>query len=250
MGVEIQSVGITKRVSAFLLDFILLFTLAVGGGWLISVITGLEGYNETFQAAYEQYETQYGVSFDITELDYNAMTVQEQENWTAAYNALMSDESAVKAYNMVNNLTLLVITGGLLVSYLILEFAVPLLLKNGQTVGKKVFAMALIRKDGVKVSPVQLFVRTVLGKFAVGTMLPLYVVLLWGQLGLIGTVVLGGLLLAQIVLLMLGDRMLIHDRMALTVVVDMNLQRIFESGDELMEYTKRIHAEQAERAEY
>ncbi len=250
MGVSIQRASITRRLTAAFLDLILLFTLAVGFGWLLAKITGLAGHSDTLQAAYDQYEAEYGISFDIDQSTYDAMNPEEKANWDGAYQALISDGEAMRAYNLLNNLMLLVLTGGVTLSYLVLEFGVPLILKNGQTVGKKVFAMAVMRKDGVKVNGVQLFIRSILGKCTVGTMLPIYIVALWSQLGIIGTIVLAALGLGQVILLFIGDHALIQDRMANTVVVDMNSQRIFESEEALVEYTRQRHAEEAERAEY
>ena len=42
----------------------------------------------------------------------------------------------------------------------------------------------------------------------------------------------------------------LHDLMAGTVVVDIASQRIFASTEELVEYTKRIHADRAARQDY
>ena len=59
-----------------------------------------------------------------------------------------------------------------LIAFLLLEFAVPLMLKNGQTLGKKIFGVAVVRVDGVKVSPVMVFARGILGKCTIGTLAP------------------------------------------------------------------------------
>ena len=42
----------------------------------------------------------------------------------------------------------------------------------------------------------------------------------------------------------------IHDQMAATVAVDLASQRIFDSPEALMEYKKRVHAEQAQKETY
>ena len=99
------------------------------------------------------------------------------------------------------NLSVLITTLSLLVSMMILEFVVPLLLKNGQTIGKKAFGIGLVRSDCVKVSTLQLFVRALFGKYTVGTMIPVYIALMvfWGILNFSGTVMLFGLALAQLI---------------------------------------------------
>ena len=135
----------------------------------------------------------------------------------------------------------------------ILMFAVPLLLGNGQTVGKKVFSLGLIRKDGVRLNTMQLFARTLLGKFTIETMIPVYLVLMmfWGIMDMTGTAVICALALAQLLCYGLTrTNGLIHDLLAGTAVVDISSQQIFGSEEELIEYKKRIHAEQAEKQDY
>ena len=55
---------------------------------------------------------------------------------------------------------------------------VPLKLGNGQTIGKKVFGIGVMRVDGVQLTTIQLFIRTILGKFTLETMIPVYIVLM------------------------------------------------------------------------
>ena len=90
-----------------------------------------------------------------------------------------------------------------LVAFLLLEFLIPLLLGNGQTVGKKVFGVAVMREDSVKLSPVLLFIRAILGKYTIETMVPVLIILMiyWSVLGFFGTVILFGMLILQLVLL-------------------------------------------------
>lgn len=253
MGIELQRASMWKRISAWLLDIILLSILAVGAGALLSWILGYNSYNTALDAGFARYEAQYGVVFDITAEEYAAMTDAERENYDTAYNIMIQDPEVLRNYNMVLNLTMVITTLGILIAYLVLEFAVPLLLGDGQTLGKKVFAIGLVRNDGVKMNTMQLFVRTVLGKFTVGTMIPVYVVvmLFFNIVGLPGTLLLAALLLTQIILLSVTrNHTAIQDMLAGTVVVDISSQRIFRTTEELIEYTKRIHAERAERQPY
>lgn len=253
MGIELQKASMWKRISAWLLDIILLSIVAVGAGLLLSWMLGYNSCNEALDAGYAKYETQYGVTFDITAETYNAMTAEERQNYDAAYSAMIADDEVIRVYNLVLNLTLVITTLAILLAYLILEFAVPLLFGNGQTLGKKVFALCLVRNDGVKMNTMQLFVRTVLGKFTIGTMIPVYVVIMlfFNIVGLPGTLLLGALLLTQIILLSVTrNRTAIHDLLAGTVEVDISSQRIFRSTEDLIEYTKRIHAERAARKPY
>ena len=253
MTCDIQKAGLWKRVAAGILDGILLAILAVGVAFLLGAFLGYDGYNTTLNESYAHYESEYGISFQITGEEYQALSPQDKEIYDAAYNALIQDEVAMKAYNMVLNLSLLITTVGILGACLLLEFAVPLLLGNGQTVGKKAFGLGVIRIDGVRATPVQMFIRTVLGKFTIETMIPVYVVLMifFNVTGLGGTLLLGGLLVAQILIMAFNaNNALIHDLLAGTVVVDVASQMIFRDTQDLIDYKKKLSREQADRQSY
>ena len=250
---DIQKAGLWKRVAAGMLDGILLAILSVGIAFLLGEIFGYDGYNTTLKESYAYYEAQYGVTFQITGEEYTALQPQEKEAFDQAYEALIQDETAMKAYNMVLSLSLLIITGGILVTCLALEFAVPLLLGNGQTVGKKVFGLGVVRIDGVRITPLQLFARTVLGKFTIETMIPVYVVLMifFNTTSLFGTLLLGALLVAQVLIMALtANNSLIHDLLAGTVVVDVASQMIFRDTQDLIDYKKKLSREQSNRQTY
>lgn len=253
MGVDLQKASMWKRISAFLFDGILLSILAVAFAWLLSLALNYDAHNDRLQQYYDDYESRYGVTFEITAEEYEALSSQDRSNYDTAYQALTQDDQVLYLYNLVVNLTLIITTVGILLGYLVLEFGIPLALGNGQTLGKKIFAIALMRTDGVKMNPMQLFVRTVLGKFTIETMIPVYVLIMlfFNTVGLGGTLLLGALLLAQIILMAVTrTHAAIHDLLAGTVAVDIASQRIFRSTDELIEYTKRIAAEEAARKPY
>lgn len=253
MAVDLQKAGIWKRIAAWMLDAILLVVLAVGMGALVALLLGYDAHSQALTDAYARYETEYGVVLNISQQEYLELTEQQRQQYDTAYNALIADEAVVYAYNMVINQTLLMISLGLLLSTLILEFVIPLWLGNGQTVGKKIFALGVIRTDGVRLTALQLFVRTLLGKFTIEIMLPVYLAIMafFGIMGLPGTLVLAFLVLAQVILLAAtANHAVIHDLLAGTVVVDIASQQIFKSTDDLIAYTKRIHAEQAARQDY
>ena len=250
---DIQKAGLWKRIAAGVLDGILLSILAVGVAFLLGAFLGYDGYNTTLNESYAYYEEQYGISFQITGEEYQALPPQDQAVYDEAYDALIQDEEAMKAYNMVLNLSLLITTVGILGACLVLEFGLPLIFGNGQTVGKKVFGLGVVRVDGVRTTPVQLFVRTVLGKFTIETMIPVYVVLMifFNVTGLGGTLLLGALLVAQILIMALtANNSLIHDLLAGTVVVDVASQMIFRDTQDLINYKTKLSREQANRQNY
>lgn len=253
MVYDLQKASMWKRIAAWMFDGILTATLAVGFGLLLSFLLGYDAHNETMEASMSDYETRYGVVFDITQDAYLAMSDGQRQNYEDAYAALTADPEFLYAYNMSLNLTLVITTVSILLAMILWEFAVPLRFGNGQTLGKKIFGLGLVRTDGVKVNNLQLFTRMLLGKFTIGIMLPVYLVilLLFGSIGLTGTVVLLGLAAAQLLCAILTKtNAFIHDLMAGTAVVDISSQMIFRSTEDLIEYRKQVAAERAARQTY
>lgn len=250
---DLQKASLWKRIAAGIFDFILITVLATGCAWLLSSVLDYDSYDATLQQAYDRYENEYQTTFNITRQTYEALSPAEKAAYDTAYAALIADEAAMYAYNMVVNLMLIITTGAILLAMLLLEFVLPLFLGNGQTLGKKIFGICLMRTDGVKMNNLQLFTRTILGKFAVETMIPVYMIfmLFWNMLDLFGIILVTVLLIVQCVsILVTRTNSLLHDLMAGTVAVDISSQMIFRSTEELVAYQKEIAAEQAKRQSY
>ena len=250
---DLQKAGMWKRISAFLFDNILLLVAIVGIAALLSTMLGYDKYSDTLNAAYEKYETQYGITFNTTQEQYNAMTEAEKANYDAAYDALTADEEAMYAYSMMVNLMLVILSGAILLAMFIFEFAVPMLFGNGQTLGKKIFGIAIMRTDGVKVSGPLMFIRTILGKFTIETMIPVIILFMMflGTIGIIGPFIFIVLLVLQCIMLVMSKSgRLIHDYLAKTVAVDMSSQMIFDTVEEMLEYKKSVAAEKAAKQDY
>ena len=254
MNYDMQKASVTKRISAFLFDGILTGIIIVAVAWLLSVVLNYDGYSQNLSKAYETYEKQYGINFEISQDEYAALTQEKQADYDAAYAALVADTEAMKNYNMVINLTLLMITGGFFAGIVLIEFVLPLIFGNGQTLGKKIFGIALVRQDGVKLNHMQLFARTILGKFTIETMIPVHILILIyfdPNMYKIGLIIVGILLIAQAVsLLVTRNNCALHDLIAGTVAVDMASQMIFSTTDDLIEYQKKVAAEKATRQPY
>lgn len=248
MNNDLQKAGLLKRFSAYLIDMMALICLMTAVALCLSAVLGYESYSEQMEAIYEKYE-KMGL-IEITE----EMTEEQIAAYNAAVEAFNKDEEARYVYGKIIDLSLIIVSVSVLVSYLVLEFAVPLLLKNGQTLGKKVFGIALMRLDGVQVTPFMMFVRTVLGKCVVETMIPvllLIMLILGADIGFVGLLVIGLILLVQVILLLATrTHSALHDMLACTVAVDMGSQLIFASAEDRVEYLKRISAEHAAKAEY
>ncbi len=271
---ELKRIGIVKRASAWLLDAILLAVLTTGFMFCISLIAGFDAQQQLateYYTAWEDFRKDhiadvaefYGFTYEESEEGYtvtkdgaaaeigdvikaladsegkDAETAQAYE----AYLALPPVSQVNLQYEYVYNLLFMMVSVGLLLSYLILEFIVPLALKNGQTVGKKIFGICLVRPDCVKVTGVPLFARTILGKFAIETMFPVLLVFLFffGGLGLLAIILFAGIVLLNVILfLATKNKTPIHDVIAGTVAADMKLQKMYASEEERDEHRAEL----------
>ena len=249
---DLQKPNMWKRIAAALLDFFLLILVASGVIILLMAVFNMNGYSEGFQSRCDEFEQIYGTDFDMSGEDYSALDEAGKKAYDDATAALSADGEANYYFSMIMNLTLLSVTLGFFIAYLVTEFIMPLILKNGQSIGKKAFGIAVMREDGVKISAVQLFARTVLGKFTIETMVPVFILIMlyFDLMGIVGIAVLAGIAILQLVLLIVNKtRTPIHDLLAHTVTVDLHSQMIFDTPEELLEYKQARHAEMVERSE-
>lgn len=250
---DLQKADLWKRVSAGLFDFIILGIVAVAIAWCASQITGYDTYMNGLNACYERYEKEYGIDLDIigTE-DYYKLPDSEKAKYEAADKAFQVDKEVIYYHNMTTNLMLVIIVISVLIAYLLIEFVVPLIFKNGQTLGKKIFGIAVMRYDCVKVTPLIMFVRSILGKCTIEALAPILVIILFfTDGGIFPLLFLAAMVIAQIAFLFVTrERTLIHDILAHTAVVDFASQMIFETPEKLMEYKNKLQAEKAAKAPY
>ena len=248
MAVSLQRAGMWKRISAFLFDAILLGILAVLFAFLFSSILGYDRYVDTLNRAYETYGEKYGVDFQTSLSQYDSMTEEERQQLEEAYRAVGQDEEAAYAYQMTIRLTILMVSLGILLACLIWEVLIPALLKDGQTVGKKIFNLGVMRSDGVRLGGVQLFARSILGKYTVEIMIPVLVVMMlyFSSVGLPGTLLILGLALVNgCLFLFTYAHTPIHDLLAGTVTVDLPSQQIFDTREDMIAFKEKLAAEKA-----
>ena len=250
--VDLQKASLGKRIIAAIFDGILLSIIAVGLAAVLSSALGYDGYMNTVNDARTRYEKQYGIEFQITAEQYNELSDAEKQNYNDGLEAINSDKDVRYAYDMLINLTMVILTFSVLAGVLIIEFFVPKLFGNGQTLGKKIFGIGVMHVEGIEVTSVQLFARAVLGKFAFELMIPLSMILMifFGLIGVVGGGILIMLAIAEIICLAMSKNgSLLHDVIAKTVTVDIASQRIFKSREALIEFVKAQHAEKAARSD-
>ena len=269
---DVQKASVLKRVSAFLLDIILIAVLAVGFMALLSVICKYDQHYNTYTTIFtqtateinEKYKEKYGVDFNVTEKEYNELTDEQkaiidehkEEANKDFSDTLKANPEFVKEASLVPALSMMITSIGIFLSMLILEFIIPICFKNGQTIGKKVFGIAVMHTNGVRVRPFSMFVRSILGMYVFEIMVPVLIgiMMIFGTLNMIvGICVLVALCILQLVVFIVTrntSRSFLHDLIAKTVTVDLASQMIFDNEEELLEFKKAEQNALAERNNY
>lgn len=250
---DIQKASMWKRISAALLDLVIFIVVMEALILLFSAALGFNAYLERMDALEEKHLAEHGIEAELTQSEYDKLSEAEQETYRnkveAANKAYQYDPEVIEVYGKIVSISWMMVTFPVLIAFLILELVVPLLFKNGQTFGKKVFKIAVMRIDGIRVTPFMTFTRGILGKCTFGTLVPVYLVMMviFGMLGSVGVIACGALVIAQIILFFFTKyHTPIHDKLAITIAVDMSTQMIFDSHEEREAYFKRLSAENAD----
>lgn len=250
---DLQKANVWKRISSFILDMILVTIMIAGFAFLTSKIVRYDEKNQELNNYYAQYEEQYGVSFSLTGEEFSQLSEEELAKYREAYDAFNANEEAMEAYSIVINLTLIITIVAIFLSFFALEFIVPLILKNGQTAGKKLFGLAVVKNNSVQINSIILFVRNVLGKCVLETMVPVFFGLLiyFANFGILGTIIIVVMLLVQIILFVSTRfHSTIHDFLSYTTVVDFESTMIFTSEEAMIEYKKQSHQQKVLKTNY
>ena len=259
MAVSIQKADVWKRISAYMLDIIIVFTIAVSAMIFFASFsdyqTHLDTLNKETIRYQQQFESETGIKLDITQEEYDKLSDPQKDLYNKTYeefNKELAKSVEVKnAYKEIISVFAVCGSLGLLVGYIATYFIVPLLLKNGQTLGKKCFGLAVVRTNCVKITNPVLFIRCFVGQYAIETMFSCYLVVmtLLGQLGIVGPITFIAFIILQLgVTIKSPTNSCIHDLLSDAIVVDMASQVIFDSYDELMEY-ERLESPQSESVE-
>ena len=243
---SLNKASLLKRIAAFIIDIILVIIIATGVGTLVSKVVDYDSHYAKLEEKYIEHGMYIpNPEYKEGEPEYIACEIQFTEKGEvvsndpcyAAMNSFAKDEEAVRYSDLCDTLVLMILSVSCLIGVVIIDFVIPLLFKNGQTLGKKIMHIGLIGNDGIKIRPWMLFARTIIGRFAIETMVPLYCVLfLFVNItgGLVGILVL--IILAIIELACLGftkNHCAIHDIAGGTVVIDIDSQFIPKNRVEL-----------------
>ena len=246
MSVTLQKASFWKRISAYLFDFIIAIMLTLAFATGINVASGYDKKAEKLDNYYSYYEEIYGIDFDISEEEYEKLSAEEKANYDQANEALNNDSGFQDAHQDIFYLTMLMFGGGNFLAILLWYFVIPLFFGYGRTLGKKIFGIAVVRSNCVKVSNPVLFIRAIVGLYAIETMMPLaLLIMIWfDMMGIVGLITIGLLLILQIAMLIVTQtNSSIHDLLTDTVVVDYASQQIFDTEEDLIAFKEKEHEE-------
>lgn len=123
------------------------------------------------------------------------------------------------------NLQIQVFIVALIVVLILLHLLLPLILRNGQTLGKKVFSIGLATKDGYRIKYWQHLVRFLV--FSIETLFGFYTVLV-------------GYLIPYTFIVFSKNNRAPHDFVAQTMIVDLKTSLIFSDKEEADAYDRKI----------
>ena len=249
MAFSIQKASFWKRLSAWMVDTVLVILLSMTFSLPVLQILNFDTYGQQMTSIQNEYkqqiETQFELDLDIEKSEYENLPEHVKTQYDQATQALNDALGKDETYTKLRaDRVSLVVTDAcivLFISILLAHFVLPLLLKNGQTLGKKVFGLATVRTNGVKVSPTSLFIRSLVGLYAIETMAVAFFLLIY-PVGVIAAILVQVLQIG--VMIKTPTNSSIHDLLADTVVVDFASQRIFETQEEREEYLAKLAQEE------
>ena len=254
MRFELQRADFWKRISALMFDIMMLLIVAVIAAVAMSAAFKYDKHVEVVERVEQEYVEKYGIIQDISEEEFAALSKEEKDVYYACDAERQRDPRLIASYNMLSSLKFVIPSMSILIAYALLELGVPILFKNGQTLGKKAFGLGVVHTNGVRIRGQAHFIRSIIGKCLIEALVPFYffMMIIHGRLGpLLGVVMILLIFILEIfTVATTRTRSAIHDLIADTAVVDLASQMVFEDFDALVAYKAKIHEEMANKQEY
>lgn len=238
-----KSPSFTRRIAAFILDFISVLIVAIGVGYLTATFIGYDKTQKALDAKYVEYQIkEYN--------DEGKLIISEASDEILAirWNQFEQDEEACRLWDEMVDKTLPIPIVGITMALLIFELIVPLCLKNGRTIGMYVFKISLITKEDIQVKFKNIFIRFLFGKLLVNAILPIlcFLMFYFNRANFIIVCILMTILLSNLFLLISSKRHItVPDYFGSVFPCDTEGQFFFETIDEL----NHAKCEEAKRLE-
>ncbi len=226
------------RIAAFVLDFILFLVLLTGVLFLLMKIFNFDYYYNILDDEYKRIG--YKI-YDEASKSYHYIS-ENAPNFNEVIEKYKNSE-IIKEYSYkVNRLVLNVPIISIFISMLVFELIIPLIFRNGQTIGMKCFHIALLSKSNIKIKPIQVFIRFLFGKTILMAIIP-YMCLFYSLFnatgGLFGTIIIALIYIINIVLLFKGNHASLSDVIASVYPVDSQQTIFYDNEEELKNALQR-----------
>ena len=149
MSLSLQKASFLKRISAYILDFILVLMLTTGAALAVSAIVNYDACFDAYQTRRESFyvkiEEKYEIDHRLSTEEYEALSAEDR----AAYNAtqkialseldelLQADQEFMALQSKIFTYVLLITSIGILFGVFGTYFVIPLFFKNGQCINGK-----------------------------------------------------------------------------------------------------------------
>lgn len=171
----------------------------------------------------------------VVELTREDITIQYKAIYEVAYRHLENQDFYLEVANRFYLCLSLCATISLVFAGLINYVLLPYILKNGQTVGKKILKLGLANYEGYAFKSSQLWMRIV--PYVVTSCALLIPV--WGSFFVIGLIILIMVLVSFALMMASPKRAALHDFTARTLVIDLRTSIIFNNFVEEAEYIEK-----------
>lgn len=221
----------SKRIGAFILDFICIIIILVGLCLLFSVLFGYDQTNEALDLKYIEYGIKY-----YDEENNLLITKGTDEELALLWNLFDQDAEAVHLWERIVDLSLIIPILSLTLSMLIFEFLIPLIMKHGRSIGRYVFKIGLITNEEIEVKGIHLFIRFLFGKLIINSLIPLICLLLvyLNLANFLSVMILFCILIINLAFIIFSKNHIgISDRLAKVYPCEMEGQTFFNSVEEL-----------------
>lgn len=228
----INPASVLNRIMSGLLDFILTVVLATGFFSLISRVLNYDDISNQLMGKYVEYGVY--IEDDNGGYQYNGHTysiVVDTTTYNEVKERFNNDAVAVNLEYKSETCAFASISTGCLLSLIVIDFVLPLLFKNGRTIGGIMMKVGLISKKGIKISNVQLFARCIIGRYIIETIIP---IILWALYGVVGVFV---FCIGLVFIITLSpNHQLPHNIVSNILTCDQNLQYYAISKEDLKEH--------------
>ena len=177
----------------------------------------------------QRYNPDLGKVVDLTDTDF---LVAYQNIYITAYTVLAVQDFYISTSNTLYFYYSLGFASSIMLAGLITYVIIPYFIKNGQSVGKKIFKLGLANYDGYKMNNYQLLLRFVPAFIVIAS----FLIPIWSTVFMALIIPIAVLLISFALMMASPKRAALHDFAARTIVIDYESSTIFKNEIEEENY--------------